>query len=465
MKVSHPFHNLAALSGKMNEEKRMQLLQVEKNELDTQTQQLREQLNQKGDEVERLNSRVMELEHETSQSRILKAKVDELMSKNFQKDQTTKEKEENMFNLKREVESLRSDIRNMKHIESTLKAEIEDLLGKRKSLDEVNQNLKNQICEWNIAIRQMASQFDAVKRENLALSSNSEIYRRSEEQLISENNSMKELIKNIEMDRIHYRSISEQLQRELAYAKENAKSFTQKDMSMLGYNKPSQPTESYYQGSSLEGIASELSKRNNMTNYDFMIPQNDITKNLNQSFEAPKNQANFDNIYKAQQMGIPPSLGSSQSLGSLHQLGASQQPGASQQLGASQQFGTSQQFGASHQPGASQQFGTSQQFGAPQQQTPTKQPAQSQNNTSDVSNSEPQFRAGMKPQTETDQKSQKKLPQHMASSIIFDYPDKFDQYYRKNQDNSKMQAAGEQSQKQPNNSITNPQAMRDGYKP
>jgi chromosome segregation ATPase len=147
MKVSHPFHNLAALSGKMNEEKRMQLLQVEKNELDTQTQQLREQLNQKGDEVERLNSRVMELEHETSQSRILKAKVDELMSKNFQKDQTTKEKEENMFNLKREVESLRSDIRNMKHIESTLKAEIEDLLGKRKSLDEVNQNLKNQICE------------------------------------------------------------------------------------------------------------------------------------------------------------------------------------------------------------------------------------------------------------------------------------------------------------------------------
>jgi len=125
----------------------MQLLQVEKNELDTQTQQLREQLNQKGDEVERLNSRVMELEHETSQSRILKAKVDELMSKNFQKDQTTKEKEENMFNLKREVESLRSDIRNMKHIESTLKAEIEDLLGKRKSLDEVNQNLKNQICE------------------------------------------------------------------------------------------------------------------------------------------------------------------------------------------------------------------------------------------------------------------------------------------------------------------------------
>lgn len=126
----------------MNEDKRLHLLQMEKNELDNENAMLREQLNQRGEEVERLNSKVMELEHETSQTQVLRTKVDELMNKNFQKDQTTKEKEENLFNLTREVESLRSDIRNMEHIESTLKAEIEDLLEKRKGLEEINQNLK-----------------------------------------------------------------------------------------------------------------------------------------------------------------------------------------------------------------------------------------------------------------------------------------------------------------------------------
>lgn len=131
----------------MNEEKRLQLLMVEKNEMDNENQRLREQLGIQHDELERLNSKVMELEHETSQVKVLKTKVDELMSKNFQKDQSTKEKEETLFNLKREVESLRSDVRNMEHIEGTLKAEIEDLLEKRRTLEDINQNLKNQICE------------------------------------------------------------------------------------------------------------------------------------------------------------------------------------------------------------------------------------------------------------------------------------------------------------------------------
>lgn len=131
----------------MNEEKRIQLLQGERNELDNENNILRQQLLVRNDEIERLNSKVMELEHETSQVGILKSKIDELMNKNFQKDQTTREKEENMFNYKREVESLRSDIRNMEHIENTLKSEIEDLLDKRKTLEDINQNLKNQICE------------------------------------------------------------------------------------------------------------------------------------------------------------------------------------------------------------------------------------------------------------------------------------------------------------------------------
>lgn len=129
----------------MNEEKRMQLLMIEKAEIDQENGHLRTQLNQKIEEVDRLHLKVMELEHESSQVSILKAKVDELMNKNFQKDQSTREKEETMLTLKRDVESLRSDIRNMEIIESTLKGEIEDLLDKRRSLEDINQNLKNQI--------------------------------------------------------------------------------------------------------------------------------------------------------------------------------------------------------------------------------------------------------------------------------------------------------------------------------
>lgn len=53
----------------------------------------------------------------------------------------------------------------------------------------------------------MASQFDAVKRENIALVSNIEIFRRSEEQLRLENSNLKELVNNIEAERIHYRAM------------------------------------------------------------------------------------------------------------------------------------------------------------------------------------------------------------------------------------------------------------------
>lgn len=150
VRIHNLIHNINlanTASGRMNEEKRMQLIMIEKSEIEQENGHLRSQLNQKGEEVDRLNLKVMELEHESSQISILKSKVDELMNKNFQKDQSTREKEETMLTLKREVESLRSDIRNMEIIENTLKSEIEDLLDKRRSLEDINQNLKNQICE------------------------------------------------------------------------------------------------------------------------------------------------------------------------------------------------------------------------------------------------------------------------------------------------------------------------------
>ena len=123
----------------------MQLIMMEKAEIEQENGHLRAAFSQKTEEVDRLNIKVMELEHESSQIGIMKAKIDELMNKNFMKDQNTREKEENMLTLKREVESLRSDIKNMDIIENTLKGEIDDLLDKRRSLEDINQNLKNQI--------------------------------------------------------------------------------------------------------------------------------------------------------------------------------------------------------------------------------------------------------------------------------------------------------------------------------
>jgi len=136
-----------AMAERMNEDKRFNLAQIERTELDNELGMLRDQINHKNEEIDRLNSKVMELEHQTSTTKILKGKIDELMNKNHIKDQTTREKDETLFNLSREVESLRSDIRNMEHIENTLKTEIEELLEKRRSLEDINQSLKNQICE------------------------------------------------------------------------------------------------------------------------------------------------------------------------------------------------------------------------------------------------------------------------------------------------------------------------------
>lgn len=134
-----------SMSEKINEDKRFNLAQIERHEFENEMGLLREQINRKNEEIDRLNTKVMELEHQTSTTGILRQKIDELMNKNQQKDVTTREKEEHMFNLSREVESLRSDLRNMEHIENTLKSEIEELLDKRRNLEDINQNLKNQI--------------------------------------------------------------------------------------------------------------------------------------------------------------------------------------------------------------------------------------------------------------------------------------------------------------------------------
>jgi predicted nucleic acid-binding Zn-ribbon protein len=343
---------IANYVGRMHEEKRFQLIHAEKSEVDNENVLLRQQLSQRNDEIDRLNSKVMELEHETSQVGVLRSKIDELMNKNHQKDQTTREKEENMFNYKREVESLGSDIRNMEHIENTLKNEIEDLLEKRKTLEDINQNLKNQICECNIAIRQIASSFDSVKRENMALTSNIEIFRRSEEQLREENSNLKELINNIESERIHYRAVSEQLQRELAYTKRENASFAANESKLSSYSRSDQ--EPQYQAPRYDDYSGP-SNGNEMANYQFMLPQNEGSGHQTPLHGRDANSPNFEESYQ-----------------------------------------------------------------------PLNMPANTPPRYSGDGNMPPQL-------SPHGDKSPLKLPMHLASSVSFNYPDQFDQYYRKNQ--------------------------------
>ncbi|CAI2381844.1 unnamed protein product [Moneuplotes crassus] len=228
----------ANLATKMNDEKRLQMIQLEKNEVENENKNLRMHLGQRDDEIERLQNRIIQLEHEASQIPSLRAQLDELQNRNHQKESTTREKEESI--LKTE-----SELRNMERVEGILKAEIEELLEKRKGLEEINQALKNQVCECNITLRQMASQLDSTKRENMALENNIEIFKKSEEQLREENSSLKELVNNIEIERIHFRATCELLQRELSFVKKENASYLASENRILNFAKPKNDVHNY----------------------------------------------------------------------------------------------------------------------------------------------------------------------------------------------------------------------------
>ena len=228
---------------------------------------LRLQLNQKDDEIERLTRRILELEHEAGQVGTLRMQVEELTNKTQMKEITSREKEENIIKTE-------SELRNMERVEATLKAEIEDLLDKRRVLEDINQNLKTQICECNIALRQMASQLDSVKRENIALTSNIEIFRRSEEQLRHENSSLKELVNKIEVERIHYRATSELMQRELSYAKKENANFMANENRMMNFSQSPVDLPNY--PSQMNGLG--IDSQSQLANYQYLLPKSELDR-------------------------------------------------------------------------------------------------------------------------------------------------------------------------------------------
>ena len=58
-----------------------------------------------------------------------------------------------MYTLKRENQSLQNDIRNFKNIEDALKSEINEVLDKRREVEETREELKDRVCKDAIKIR------------------------------------------------------------------------------------------------------------------------------------------------------------------------------------------------------------------------------------------------------------------------------------------------------------------------
>jgi len=72
----------------------------------------------------------------------LQQRIEDLRHKLNERDVVGRQKDEVIFGLTRSIEALQYDVKNLEIIEEALKREIEDLLNKRKTLEDINQGLK-----------------------------------------------------------------------------------------------------------------------------------------------------------------------------------------------------------------------------------------------------------------------------------------------------------------------------------
>lgn len=153
-----------------------------------------------------------------------------------------------------------------------------------------------------------------MKRENLALSSNIEIFRRSEEQLRQENSSLKELVNNIELERIHFRATSELLQRELAYTKKENASFLSNEQRIPSLG--ALPNEA----PSFPPPMNDLQRppqQNPMENYQYLLPKNEFGEMPSQPTHSSR--ASMEDLYKPPQPNSSLATSQQPSTSSLHE--------------------------------------------------------------------------------------------------------------------------------------------------
>lgn len=142
----------------------------------------------------------------------------------------------------------------------------------------------------------MASNLDSTKRENMALTNNIEIFRKSEEQLRQENSSLKELVNNIEIERIHFRATCELLQRELSFAKKENASYIASENKIMNFSKP---------GSNVHNYPTQMSDMNSGVstpggNYQHLLPQSDLSKAPTPTPNPANIGANLEKLYQPQ---------------------------------------------------------------------------------------------------------------------------------------------------------------------
>ncbi|CAI2386739.1 unnamed protein product [Moneuplotes crassus] len=195
----------------------IQRLVEEKNELKSENERMANQLLEMELQTEEIkkaaNDTFAQNSEKYQQSEyFFRAKVDEMMQKVRESQTMAREKDEIIFTVSRENEALKADIRNLESVENALKDEIDDLVSKRKSLEDINQNLKNQICEQNIDLRRLDSANNTLTRENQSLLKNIELYKINTEEILKENNLLKDNLDKIEVSFSDQELVIQQLQ-------------------------------------------------------------------------------------------------------------------------------------------------------------------------------------------------------------------------------------------------------------
>lgn len=161
----------------------------------------RDSLQTENDELKTANGSLRKVNDKYRENeQYMQNKYEEIRHRSSEKDIVIRQKDEIIFGLSRDNEALKADIRNLESVEEALKQEIDDLVQKRKNLEDINQSLKDQVCEQNIEMRKLDSMCNTLGRENSSLMKNIELFRKNTEQLLQENNQLKDMVENLESD-------------------------------------------------------------------------------------------------------------------------------------------------------------------------------------------------------------------------------------------------------------------------
>lgn len=149
----------------------------------------------------------------------IQSKYEEVRQKIGGKDILLRQKDEVIFGITRENEALKADIMNLESVENALKNEIDDLVNKRKVLEDINQSLKNQVCEQNIELRRLDSSNNTSIRENQSLVRNIELFKKNTEEILCENNMLKDCLDKFEVHSVDQEIFVQELKYETTQLK------------------------------------------------------------------------------------------------------------------------------------------------------------------------------------------------------------------------------------------------------